>query len=152
MDVRMHYLLLLHSSSTKCFGHIPSHRFIGKSLERWVLLRDYWFTGDDIDSLASGIGVPRDEVSSFLHSWTGERFLTMRKRLRVHDAGELLLSHPESSTADIARMVGFMDKSDFRRAFRDEKGMTPRLWRECRGSWIRLGIRRFREAGRSRCP
>lgn len=152
MDVRMHYLLLLHSSSTKCFGHVPSHRSIGRSLERWVLLRKYWLDGDDIDSLASGIGVPREEMAAFLRGWTGDRFLTIRKRLRIHDAGELLLDMPETSMADIARMVGFLDKSDFRRAFRDEKGMTPHLWRECGGSRIRMRIRKFREAGRSRCP
>ena len=152
MDVRLHYLFLLHSSSTACLGYVPSHRTIGRGLERWVLLRRYWDTGEDIDSLADSLGAPREEVSDYLRGWTGDRFLTLRKRLRVHDAGELLLSRPELPAADIARLVGFQDKSDFRRAFVNEKGMPPRLWRECKGSRLRLGIRRFREAGRSRCP
>lgn len=152
MNIRLHYLSLLHSSFTRNLGFVPTHRAIGRELEEWVLFRKYWDEGEDIDSLAAGIGVPRDEVTIFIRGWIGERFLTMRKRLRVHDAGELLLSRPEMSLAEIARTVGFQDKSDFRRAFIDEKGMSPRLWRECKGSRILYMIRMIREAGKSRCP
>jgi len=152
MNVRMHYLSLLHSSFTKDLGFVPTHRSIGKSLEEWVLFRKYWNDGEDVDALAAGIGVPRDEIIIFIRGWVGERFLTMRKRLRVQDAGELLLSRPEMSMADIARTVGFQDKSDFRHAFTDEKGMSPRLWRECKGSRILFRIRKIREAGKNRCP
>ena len=96
--------------------------------------------------------VPREDVVSVIHGWIGERFLTVRKRLRVHDAAELLTGRPDLSMADIARLVGFQDKSDFRRAFTSEKGMTPRQWRECGGRMILYRINKIREAGRNRCP
>ena len=39
MDVRMHYLYLLHSSYTKDFGLLPTHKTIGMGLGDWVLVR-----------------------------------------------------------------------------------------------------------------
>lgn len=151
MDTRMHYLYLLHSSFTKGFEFSPSNKAIGRSLEEWVLFRKYRDSGEDVESIANMLGVPRDEVTSYIHGWLGERFLSVRKRLRVHDAGELLLDHPEMTTAQIARTVGFQDKSDFRRAFTKEKGMSPRQWQECKGSMARYRIRMILESGRSRC-
>lgn len=152
MNARLHYLYLLHSSYTKCFSLQPSQKTIGTGLCEWVLYRRYRDTGEDVDTLAAQMGVAREEVTSFIHGWIGERFLTVRKRLRVHDAAELLAENPGLSMADIARIVGFQDKSDFRRAFAAEYGMTPREWRECRGNRILFWINRIRGGDRSRCP
>lgn len=152
MDVRMHYLYLLHSSYTKGFGAFPTQKAIGMGLGEWVLFRKYRDTDEDLDSVAAQMGVTREEVSSFIHGWIGERFLTVRKRLRVHDAAELLTGSPEMSMADIARTVGFQDKTDFRRAFTAEKGMTPRQWRDCRGNRVLYRINMILGEGRSRCP
>ena len=152
MDIRMHYLYLLHSSITKDFCLCPSGKAIGAGLCEWVLFRKYLEADGDIDTLAEQMGVLRDEVTAHINGWLGERFLTVRKKLRVHDAAELLLSRPELTLAEISRMVGFQDKSDFRKAFTTEKGIPPGLWRECRGSRIRYAVRMIREAGRNRCP
>ena len=152
MDVRLYYLNLLHSSTTKGFRSLQTHKALGRDLEEWVLFRGYHDTAGDVESLAATMGLPRDEVTSFIHGWLGDRFLTIRKRLRIHDACELLSSRPDLSVAEIGRMVGFQDKSDFRHAFTQEKGMTPRMWRECGGSRVRYRIIKIREASRSRCP
>lgn len=147
----MHYLSLLHASYTKGAGSFPTHKAIGMGLSGWVLFRGYLDTAD-IDSLAERMGVTRYEVTQFINGWLGERFLTVRKRLRVHDASEMLLKRPDMSIAEISRAVGFQDKSDFRRAFTTEKRMTPSQWRESGGSRVRYRINRILEAGRSRCP
>lgn len=152
MDVRMHYLYLLHSAYTKGFGAVPAHKTIGMGLGEWILFRKYRDTEEDIDSLAEHLGVTREEITSFMHGWMGERFLTVRKRLRVHDAAELLTSSPELSMSDIARIVGFQDKTDFRKAFTTENGMTPRQWRKCRGSKVLYHINRILGEDRNRCP
>ena len=138
MDVRMHYLYLLHSSYTRGFDAVPTHKTIGMGLGEWILFRKYRDAEEDI--------------TSFMHGWMGERFLTVRKRLRVHDAAELLTGSPELSMSDIARIVGFQDKTDFRRAFATEKGMTPHQWRKCRGSRVLFRISRILGEDRSRCP
>ena len=74
MDTRMHYLYLLHSSFTKGFDFSPSNKAIGRSLEEWVLFRKYRDSGEDVESIANMLGVPRDEVTSYIHGWLGERF------------------------------------------------------------------------------
>ena len=152
MDVRMHYLYLLHSSYTRGFGAVPTHKTIGMGLGEWILFRKYRDAEEDIDTLAERLGVTREEITSFMHGWMGERFLTVRKRLRVHDAAELLTGSPELSMSDIARIVGFQDKTDFRRAFATEKGMTPHQWRKCRGSRVLFRISRILGEDRSHCP
>ena len=151
MDARMHYLYLLHSSYTKGVAVSSYDKAIVRSLEEWVLFRKYRDSAEDVESIAAALGVPRDEVTSYIHGWLGERFLSVRKRLRVHDAGELLLDHPEMTTAQIARAVGFQDKSDFRRAFKDETGYSPRFWRENGGNRLRCRATKILEACRSRC-
>ena len=153
MNVRMQYLRLLHASSYRTNTRItPIHRAIGRGLADWVLFRDYWDAGDSLDKLADRVGVPREEVAAFMRDQLGDRFLAMRKRLRISDAEEILLQSPEVSFAEVGRTVGFQDKSDFRKTFRQEKGMSPHSWRECKGKRIRHWINRISEGDRSRCP
>ena len=88
----------------------------------------------------------------FLWEYFGERFLTIRKRLRIEDAKELLLKRPYLTQTEISRRIGFSDKSDFRRAFKDETGYSPNNWRESGGNVWKCRIRKIRESDRSRCP
>ena len=151
MDLRMHYLLPLKSVSARTRDSIPSHRAIGREFSEWILFREYWDGKTGLDSLSIRMGVPREEVSCFLWECFGERFLTIRKRLRIEDAKELLLKRPDLTQSQISRTIGFSDKSDFRRAFKDETGYSPNLWRESGGSRWRCCIRKIRESDRSRC-
>ena len=91
-----------------------------------------------------------EEVSSFLWECYGERFYTVRKRLRIADAKALLIKRSEMSLSSVSRTVGFQDKSDFRRAFREETGCSPKLWRENGGSIVRCRISQILEKGRNR--
>ena len=153
MNVRMYYLRLLHASSFRINTSItPIHKAIGRGLADWVLFREYWSAEDSLDNFADRVGVPRDEVAAFMRDHLGDRFMTMRKRLRISDAEELLLKKPELSLAEVGRTVGFQDKSDFRKTFRQEKGISPHSWRECRGNLIRYWISKIPGGDRSRCP
>lgn len=151
MDLRMHYLLLFKSAAMRTCRSIPSGRIIGREMAEWVLFRRYRDGAVGLESLADSLGIPREEVASFLWTCSGERFLTVRKRLRVADARELLVARPDLSFAQIARAVGFPDKSDFRKAFKEETGFLPRTWRESGGNRMKCRIREIRERGRSRC-
>ena len=151
MDIRLRYLSALKSSFSRKQPVTPARKIIGQELMEWILFREYLDPAADMDSIAGRLGVPREDVSDLLWTCTGERFLTIRKRLRIGDAKELLLSRPDMTMSQIARAVGFQDKSDFRRAFREETGFLPRIWRESGGRRLKCRIRAVREAGRSRC-
>ena len=60
----------------------------------------------------------------------GLDFRTWRTRLRLEDAKRMLLEHPEMEPADIARRVGFSNRSNFARQFLAYTGRTPVAWRE----------------------
>ena len=124
---------------------------IGRELREWILFREYLDPAADMECVARRLGVPREDVSELLWVCTGERFLTIRKRLRIGDAKELLLTRPDMPMSQVARAVGFQDKSDFRRAFREETGILPRIWRESGGKRLKYRMRAIREAGRNRC-
>ncbi|MBR4133879.1 MAG: AraC family transcriptional regulator [Bacteroidales bacterium] len=151
MDIRLRYLSALKSSISRKQSATLARKIIGQELMEWILFREYLDPAADMDSIAGRLEVPREDVSELLWTCTGERFLTIRKRLRIGDAKELLLSRPDMSMSQVARTVGFQDKSDFRRAFREETGCLPRIWRESRGKWLKCRIRAVREAGRNRC-
>lgn len=150
MDIRMRYLSAL-KSSARTPSATPARKIIRQEFMEWILFREYLDPAADMDRVAGRLGVPREDVSDLLWICTGERFLTIRKRLRIEDAKELLLSRPDMTMSEVARTVGFQDKSDFRRAFREETGFLPRVWRESGGRWLRCRIRVIREAGRNRC-
>lgn len=152
MDLRMHYLILFKSAATGSADIIPAQRVIGRIMLEWVLFRKYLSNEDRIETLAAGAGVLREDFASFLWACTGERFLTIRRRLRLEEAKSMLVDGSGKSFAQIAYEIGFQDKSDFRKAFKDETGFSPRAWRESGGRKIRCRIRELRDRGRNHCP
>lgn len=152
MDLRMHYLRRFKSFSSGIRGRSRTRRIIGQELSEWVLMRGYLDQGISLESMAAEIWVTREEMSAFLSESTGERFMVIRKRLRVSDAKSLLLERKDLSLAQVAYSVGFQDKSDFRRAFKDETGVTPREWREMNGKRPGLLLRSLRGRDGSHCP
>ena len=152
MDIRMRYIYFLHTASVRLTNPSPSQRTICTALRDWVVYRTYWNDDRSMEAFASEIGVTREEFGAFTMYWAGERFMTMRKRLRIHDAKQLFITRPEMSIAQVARTVGYQDKSDFRKAFTEETGYPPRLWRECGGNILKCWISKTRGADGSRCP
>ena len=59
-----------------------------------------------------------------------KKFLTWRKELRINDAKDLLLMHPNAPACHIGFVVGLCDKSNFRQQFREVVGCTPLEWRK----------------------
>ena len=151
MDTRMHYLTLFKSAASAASGASPAHRTIARTLAEWVLFREYCSSGADLDSLAVRTGCPREEIASFLWTNAGERFFSIRKHLRISDAKDMLAASPELPLSSVAHATGFADKSDFRRAFREETGYAPRFWKENGGSSLKCRVAKILESCRSRC-
>jgi transcriptional regulator GlxA family with amidase domain len=151
MDTRMKYLSLLHPVSYGLDDLPADRRAAARALENWVLFRRYWYNDVSVATLASETGVPARVFSSLCPELLGERFLTVRKHLRISDAAVLLFEHSDLTMTQVALMVGFNDKSDFRKAFREETGLSPRFWQESKGNKLRLWMIRTLAADGSRC-
>lgn len=126
----MHYFSVLRSSACGLHTTEPEKEKIRKSVVEWMLYRDYWDKDDNIDRLSKRTGIPRSEISDFLLERTGKRYLTIRKELRMEDAKNLILERQDLNVYEIAQMVGFADKSNFRKDFTEYVGVKPIKWRE----------------------
>ena len=108
--------------------HIESR--IGTAVEAWVQDKSYLKYLPTLDEMAADIGIPSDQLCSYIHMNMRQPVLGWRKELRISEAKELLLSHPDLPLSVVAEMVGIPDKSNFKRQFADLVGMSPREWRE----------------------
>lgn len=78
-----------------------------------------------ITDITLRFGVPRHHVEYCFSRLIGERFIDMRKRLRVEEAMRLLPSNRNMSVDGVGRECGFASKSVFYGAFREIVGVTP---------------------------
>lgn len=101
-----------------------------KAFEQWVRERRYTEPTESTETPLREMGLTSGELASFCKSRFGKPFLTVRKELRIREAGKLMLEHPELTVGEIGSMVGFSDASNFRHQFKSVEGMTPSEWRE----------------------
>lgn len=130
MDIRSRYLHSLRASVCHHSKTIKDEESIRRCIVEWIVFREYWDKDDSLEKISSRHGIPYDEAVCFLHERIGERFLSMRKELRLHDAQELIMERPDMSVYDIADIVGITDKSNFRREFAAMNGLNPNDWKE----------------------
>lgn len=133
MDARLKYLSILRPSICKVAETSPKKERIRKCIVNWILYREYWDQHDSLDSFSSRTGIPREEITSFLSEYSGSRYLSIRRELRLSDAKDLMLERPELPIYEIAKMVGINDKSNFRKDFTEMTGYKPKIWQECKG-------------------
>ena len=95
----------------------------------WVSARGY-AEPDTQEEVVRSLNVTRDELASYCRERYGMSFLSWRKKLRIEEAGRLLVTRSDLSAAEIGRKVGIFDKSDFRRQFRSLEGCTPLEYRD----------------------
>ena len=141
MDLRLLYLRRLANSGKGIefrFGmsglvwerkrNSEAEEAIKQLLKEWIELKQY--CGNDVSaaSIAQKTGATKEEVNAFVWKTFDMKFPTVRKVLRIEDAKKLL-SETDIPISNISKMVGFNDKSDFRKEFREMLGYTPSEWR-----------------------
>lgn len=105
-------------------------RRIERKLSRWVREKRFREVGCGLEELASEFHVTPASISRFVIGKYGCSFARWRTSLRIAEARSLLVTMPSEPFCRIGEMVGIPDKSNFRKLFLAELGMTPREWRE----------------------
>ena len=82
-------------------------------------------------SIAAEVGVPPVRLARAFRRTYGESAGDYVRRERIRRACERLLD-PNVSLADVAAELGFADQSHFTRAFKNQVGITPGVWRRDR--------------------
>ncbi len=103
---------------------------VERKLNLWIKEGKHHESDCSMDDILDDLGLTRRELSFFCSRVLKKKFLTWRKELRINEAKDLLLKHPEAPACHIGFVVGLNDKSNFRQQFRDVVGCTPKEWRE----------------------
>ena len=82
-----------------------------------------------LTSVASFFNVHPNTVTGMLKRYTGKTFGAIQREMRMSRALALLNTN-EVSVAQVSRLCGYENPSNFYRVFRQTYGMTPRAYME----------------------
>jgi len=99
------------------------------NIEEWLADKIFLEQGINIEKVALQLNTNRTYLSDYVNNILNKTFKEWISELRLDEAKNLLLKHPELSISDISEMAGFSDKSNFGRLFIKQMGMTPKVWR-----------------------
>ncbi len=103
---------------------------VEKKLAVWIDEGKHHEPDISMDDILDDLGLTRKELSFYCSHVLKTKFLTWRKTLRINEAKELLLKHPNTPACHIGFAVGLYDKSNFKHQFRELVGCTPTEWRK----------------------
>ncbi|MCR5561237.1 MAG: helix-turn-helix domain-containing protein [Bacteroidales bacterium] len=101
-----------------------------EKFDEWVKSKEFCRRDETMQDIAARLDMSRYELSWVSRRIYGDNFPSLRKRLRIREAARILSNHPELPILHVAEMVGIADKTNFRRQFAEETGMSPGEWRE----------------------
>ena len=103
---------------------------VGKRLQSWVYGRGYRLQDRTPHESAERMGVDFPSLHRYCLTQLGVDFRSLRMRLRIRDAQQEMLAEPDTPTSVIARRVGYQDRSNFAKHFKQLTGVTPDVWRK----------------------
>jgi AraC-like DNA-binding protein len=102
------------------------HSLLTATVDRW--LRKNYRKPIDLPALAKEIGITRFLLCRLYHERAGKSIRLKQREIRINQAARLL-SGGNRKVSDIARAVGYGSSSHFTKAFLEEKGTLPSVWR-----------------------
>jgi AraC-like DNA-binding protein len=102
------------------------HAHLVATVDRW--LKKNYREPIDLPALAREIGITRFLLCRLYRERSGKTIRLKQREIRIHHAARLLSSGPRK-ISDVARAVGYGSMSHFTKAFLEEKGELPSVWR-----------------------
>jgi AraC-like DNA-binding protein len=100
------------------------------NLKVWLDEKQFLQSGVTIEDVASKIGTNRSYLSEHINSNIGKTFRQWINELRIDEAKNWMRQYPEMTLNEIASHVGYTDKSNFIRQFKQLTSATPNEWRK----------------------
>jgi transcriptional regulator GlxA family with amidase domain len=94
-----------------------------------VIERDLDNENLDIPQIAHALNLSRAQLHRKITALTGKSASAFVRTVRL-EASKRFLTDPEMNIAQVAFSVGFKYAENFSRAFSDEYGVSPSVWRE----------------------
>ena len=102
------------------------HAHLTATVDRW--LKKSYRKPIDLPALAEEIGITRFLLCRLYHERSGKTIRLKQREIRINHAAKLL-SNGTRKISDVAREVGYGSLSHFTKAFLEEKGALPSIWR-----------------------
>ena len=122
----------------RCYSSVveSSQRSVNAKIARqfhlWVAEKKYCRQDLSMSDVAEEFGVSEEALSFYFTNVAGERFSTIRKKLRLEEARRLICEDPSRKLSHVAHTVGIPDKCNFRKQFFSVYGIPPSEWqRQC---------------------
>ena len=107
-------------------GHeLHDMKRVGAAVERWLAKGGHLRCGITIQTVAGEIGIPRYQLSTWLRTTPQGLFNPWLTSLRIEEAKQLMMLHPEWSNDIIAERCGFNTRNYFQQVFKKLTGQTP---------------------------
>ncbi len=90
----------------------------------------YCKSGVNIEELAKKLNIGRTTLSNLINREEGMNFNSWINRLRIEDAKQLLIDHPDYPIAVVSELVGYTEQANFSRQFKQITGESPLYWRK----------------------
>lgn len=98
-------------------------------LDQWIEKKEYLRTGITIEQIANELNTNRTYLSNYINTYKQQNFREWINQLRIDEAKQLIVKNPALPIAEIGRMVGLNDKSNFARQFAKVTGVSPLRWK-----------------------
>lgn len=102
------------------------HVVLAATVDRW--LKKNYREPIDLPALAREIGITRFLLCRLYRERSGKTIRLKQREIRIHHAAKLL-SDGTRKVSEVARAVGYGSLSHFTKAFLEEKGVLPSIWR-----------------------
>lgn len=102
------------------------HAQLTATVDRW--LKKNYALPIDLPALAQEIGITRFLLCRLYHERTGKTIRLRQREIRIQHAARLLSSGARK-VSEVARTVGYGSVSHFTKAFLEEKGALPSVWK-----------------------
>lgn len=101
-----------------------------KAIEEWEMKKYFVEPGITIEQVATQLRSNRTYLSTHMNLHRKMTFKEWINSLRIEEAKNLLVEHPDMPVSQIGVMIGLPDKSNFGRQFSRLTGKSPQAWRK----------------------
>lgn len=98
-------------------------------ITEWRRQRGYGASDLNSTTLASRLNIPKRLLVQYLREVEGKTFRVWLSDLRLEEAKQLIIAHPDYSNETIAEACGF-SRSHLQVKFKESTGLTPNDWRD----------------------
>jgi len=112
-------------------GSKSNKRLVWNELKEIIITEKYYLMAEvNIEDMARHLKIGRTTLSKFINIEENMNFNGWINSLRIEEAKELLLNHPDYNLVEISEMVGYSESSNFSRQFKQITRVSPSVWRQ----------------------